>query len=415
MNIKFDITLTKSQQEAYEAIHDNTFKYYTFAWSRQSGKSTLMKLLVIEWLLTKPRCKIGYVTRNYILARTFFKDIVQLLPQSLVASANGSDLIIETTNGSVLKFFSAESGASLRGQTFHYLVADEFAFWKFELTDGSHLWSDVLQPTIKVCGRKVIFVSTPLGKNNIFHTMYQRAFDKEFDRYFSLKKTIYDDGLVSEKDIDEIKKSLPELSFRQEYLTEFLDEGVSFFQGFSECFKNYSYDKSLKQYIGIDLSSVGSDSTVLTKINEDGETEQIEISGTLDMKYYQIAKIIDMTQNLQSVYVESNGVGAPMINEIKKLSLNKNKIKEFTTTNSSKTEQASSLAIEINKKSICFDVNNTQLFNQLSNFTLSFSKTGKMILKGDGNSHDDRVLSLMLALQNKKDNTANGKYAFTFI
>lgn len=36
MNIKFDIKLTKSQQEAYEAIHNPKYKYYTLAWSRQS-------------------------------------------------------------------------------------------------------------------------------------------------------------------------------------------------------------------------------------------------------------------------------------------------------------------------------------------------------------------------------------------
>ena len=134
----------------------------------------------------------------------------------------------------------------------------------------------------------------------------------------------------------------------------------------------------------------------------------------MDYKYYQIATIIDSTQNLQKVYIESNGVGAPMINEIKKISNSRNKIVEFTTTNNTKTQQASALAIDINKKEISFDVNNTELYNQLASFTLSFSKTGKMILKGDGNSHDDRVLSLMIALQNKKDNTVNGKYAFTF-
>lgn len=414
MNIKFDIKLTKSQQQMYDSVHSDDYKYYTFCCSRQSGKSTLMKLICIEWLLKK-NVKIAYICKNFLLAKTFYKELVQLIPDQLVKTANASDLIIESMMNSTITFYSAESGASLRGNTFNYLICDEFAFFKFVLPDGQHLWNDILQPTIKVIGRKVIFVSTPLGKNNMFYEMFQRAFNNEFKRYFSIRKTIYDDGLVTKEGIEEIQKSLPELSFRQEYLCEFLDDGISFFQGFNKCFFNYTYDTNLKTYIGIDLSSVGSDATIITKINEDGQTEQIEVVGTLDMKYYQIAKIIDSTPNLQSVYVETNGVGEPMLNEVKKLSYNKNKIKGFTTTNTSKSEQASALALAISKDEIKFDLNNMNLYNQLANFTMSFSKTGKMILKGNGASHDDYVMSMMLALQNKKDNTVNGKYAFTFL
>ena len=46
-----------------------------------------------------------------------------------------------------------------------------------------------------------------------------------------------------------------------------------------------------------------------------------------------------------------------MINEIRKLVNNKNLIQEFTTTNESKNEVLSALAIDIARKEIYFDVN----------------------------------------------------------
>ena len=127
MNIKMDIKLSKSQQEVYALAHDDSIKYLTVCFSRQSGKSTLMKVLAVEWLMEK-NVNIAYICRNYILAKTIYRSLIKTIPRQLLKSANASDLIIQSKMGSTLTLFSAESGASLRGQTFHYMICDEFAF-----------------------------------------------------------------------------------------------------------------------------------------------------------------------------------------------------------------------------------------------------------------------------------------------
>lgn len=113
IKLNFKIKLTDSQQEAYKAAHDKEIKFLTLVWSRQSGKSTLMKVLCIEWLFSKNK-KIAYICKNYILAKKIYKDLLQFIPNEYIKSANGSDLIIESLFGSTITFFSAESGASLR-------------------------------------------------------------------------------------------------------------------------------------------------------------------------------------------------------------------------------------------------------------------------------------------------------------
>ncbi len=359
-----------------------------------------MMVLCIQWLFGKNN-SIAYVCRNFILAKKLYRELIRILPKEIIKSANGADFFIESIYGSTLNFYSAEQGASLRGQTFTHIINDEFAFFKQEQTDGTHLWNDILSPTFKARGKKCIFVSTPLGKNNIFYEMYQRGLSDDFPKYASVLKTIYDDGFVTEEDIEEIKKGIPELSFKQEYLCEWLDDGLSFFQGFSECFDIDSYT-STKSYIGIDCSGDGTDSTICCKINEKGETELFEATGTLDMKYRQIADFINKT-NPTAVYGEINGLGLPMLEEIKKLVRHRSKIYDWTTTNTTKEEIVSDLAVEIANHNIHFQKNDTKLYNELGNFVVTVSKTRKLTFAARGSGHDDRVMATAIALRCKSD------------
>lgn len=412
MTINFDITLSKSQQEVYDLVQDKRYKYITVAFSRQSGKTVLMLVLCIQWLVEK-NVSIAYICRNFILAKRLYRELIKILPNDIVKSANGSDLLIESIYGSTLTFYSAEQGASLRGQTFNYMICDEFAFHKQEQTDGTMLWNDILSPTLKARGRKCIFVSTPLGKNNIFYEMYQRGLSDDFPKYASILKTIYDDGFISPEEIDEIKKSIPELSFKQEYMCEWLDDGLSFFQGFSDCFDIDSYSGN-KCWIGCDLSGDGSDSTVCAKVSENGNVELFEAVGTLDMKYRQISDFIDRS-NPVAVYCENNGIGLPMIGEIKKLSRNKNRIYEWTTSNSSKEEIVSDMAVAIANKEVHFIKSDMKTYNELGNFVVSVSKTRKLTFAARGSGHDDRVMATAIALRCREDFKYAGKNNNNFV
>lgn len=412
MQIDFDISLSKSQQEVYDLVQDNRYKFITVAFSRQSGKTVLMLVLCIQWLFEN-NMSIAYICRNFVLAKRLYKELIKILPKEIIKSANGTDLAIESVYGATLNFYSAEQGASLRGQTFNYMICDEFAFHKMEQPDGTHLWNDILSPTLKARGKKCIFVSTPLGKNNIFYDMFQRGMSDEFPKYASILKTIYDDGFITEEDIEEIRKSIPELSFKQEYLCEWLEDGLSFFQGYSECFDIEKYSGS-KSWIGLDCSGDGTDATICAKISDNGSVELFEATGTLDMKYRQIADYINRT-NPVAVYGEINGLGSPMLNEIKKLVYHKSKIYDWTTSNSSKEEIISNLAVEIANKNVHFLKDDTKLYDELGNFVVTVSKSRKLTFAARGSGHDDRVLATAIALQCREDFKFSGQPKMNFV
>lgn len=393
MNVTFNIKLNKPQQDMLALIEKNKFVFA--AMSRQIGKSVLCKVLCTKWLL-EPNKEIGYITPSLKLAKKFFNDLTGIIPESLLVKSNASDLILQSVTGSTLYFYSAEQGNRIRGVTFDYLVLDEAAFYK-EDTGANHIWYSILQPTIKVKGKKIVMVSTPNGQSGFWYDLIQKAL-KGQKGYAYIKRTIYDDSMCT--DIEEIKNSTPDLMFRQEFLCEFIAGANSFFTGYHNCYDDtMTFNWNQPLWAGIDWSSTGKDETIVTIINGLNQIIQYNIEGDLDSKYRQIASILNK-YSLKGVYAEDNSIGSVMINELKKQMRQKNVLKPFTTTNDSKTEIVTELALSLEKEELTY--NDLQLDRQLGAFGYSVSKTKKLTFEGKG-EHDDRVMSLALALKAKKD------------
>lgn len=405
INLNFNFNLSKSQQELYDLIHHRKTKYVLANFSRQQGKTTVMKVMLIEYLC-KYKYQVGFVTTTLKNARNIYKEIIEVLKDTgLLLSYNGSDLFIKSINHSSISFLSAEQGDTIRGNTFTHLIVDEAAFFP-EGDETNNIWYSILQPTIKAIGRKVIMISTPNGKNGFWYELIQKALRGD-KGYKYIKKTIYDDAFVTEEEIEEYKKTLPHNAFQQEYMSEFLDSASSAIPNFEKQFKEYDYNNNLKQWVGIDLSSTGEDDTVITFINELNQTKQKLLKGSFDMKYQLIANEINNCNNLIGVYVEINGIGEPMYNEIiKKVNKqNKNKIHKWLTTNSSKNEIIDLLNVQVQNDEIVFQKDNKILFNELSTFIFKISKSKKIIYEAKQGFHDDYVMSLAIALKAKKDLT----------
>ena len=402
MDLNFNLTPTEGQLQAFNLLHDKEVKIMVLLWSRQCGKSLFAEMACIEYLC-KPYTFNAYITPNFSLAKKVFSEISNALQYSnIITKKNMNDLRIETIFGSVLQFFSAESPISIRGNTVSgILVLDEAAFFPEVTPNGDSLFYSVIQPITKVKCKKILMISTPNRRSGFFFDYYQRGLANE-SGIRALKRNIYDDQLVTEEYIEELKRNIPEKYFRMEYLADFVDDLNSFFYGFEKQFTLDNYDDSLKCWCGIDLSADGSDATILTLLNGKDEVKQFEIVGDLDNKYRQIAKIIndlDKKGLLQRTLIEVNGLGKAMFNEIKKLV--RCRLNEFTTTNSSKEEIISELAVEINKGNIFFQKGDYKLYNELANFVVSLTKAKKLKFEGN-HTHDDRVMSLAFALRAKQ-------------
>ena len=358
---------------------------------------------MIEYLCKKNTFS-AYISPTFALGRKVYKELITLLNNSgIIKSANGSTLTIESIYGATLQFFSIEAYTAIRGNTVSgILIMDECAFYPDKLPSGEDPWGSVIMPITKARKPKVLIISTPRGKRGMFFSFYNKAISKE-KGYAEITASIFDDELITKEQIEEIKQSIPLHSFEEEFEVKFLDSSITFFSGFEKCFKKFDFNRNIKQWVGIDLSSIGTDETILSIINEKNEIETISIDGTLDIKYKKIANIINSIKSLQAVYIEENGLGSPIINEIRKLVKNKTIIHPWLTTNSTKEDIISNMAVKIANEEISFNDNDKKLYSQLSTFIVKYSKTNKLQFEAQSGHHDDYVMATAIALQAKED------------
>lgn len=412
MKINFNINLTRKQQEAYDLIHQMDCKFLVARWSRQCGKTVFAEIMMIEYLCV-PNTFNAYISPTFAQGKKVFAELAQLLEGTgIIKKANAQDLKIESTYGATLKFFSMESPTSIRGNTVSgILVLDEAAFFPTQLSDGSDPYYNVIFPIIKARKPKVLVISTPNGRQGLYYDLYLKAFNGE-KGYHQLTATIYDDDLITNEEIEELKRGYPSLAFKQEFEVEFLDNALTVFPNFETCFDGH-FVKG-KCWIGIDPSSVGEDNTIVSIVNVDNQVKQYKIDGSLDSKYAQIAKLIN-EYNPVATYIENNSIGEVMANEIKKKLVRKSNFYTFTTTNESKKEYISLLAVDIANNNIHFEENNKLLYSELGTFTFKLTKTGNITYAATDGKHDDTVTSLGIALQCRSDFKYTGQNNLNFV
>ena len=366
-----------------------------------SGKTVFAEVMLIEYLF-KASTFNAYISPTYAQGRKVYQELVTMLePTGIIKKANSSTLSIETIYNSTLKFFSMESPTSIRGNTVSgILVLDEAAFFPTTLSSGEDPFYNVIFPIIKARKPKVLVISTPNGKKGMYYDLYCKAVAGE-EGYKELTATIYDDELIKPEDIEKLKSGYPPLAWQQEFEVVFHNNALTVFPDFDKCF-NRVYTKTNKCWIAIDPSTVGDDNTILTVVNDLNEVKQYKIDGTLDSKYKQIADLIN-EYNPVMTYMENNSIGEVMANEVKKLLRHKSKFQTFTTTNESKKDYISLIAVEIANKSISFEPTNTLLYSEMATFTYKLTKTGKVTYAAKDGCHDDTVTSLGIALQAKED------------
>ena len=164
----------------------------------------------------------------------------------------------------------------------------------------------------------------------------------------------------------------------------------------------------------MDISANGQDETILTRINSKKQVKIHKITGTLDVKYTKIANLLNEIKPV-ACYMENNGVGAPFINEVKKLVDRKSNIYEWTTTNSSKEDIISQLAVDIANKDIHFNKEDTELFSQFGTFISKISKSKKLVFGAQEGKKDDMIMATAIALKCHDDFKNYGENNLKFV
>ena len=386
------------------SILESKSKFHVACVGRQFGKSLMAMNLVLYWGINRGPAKILWVSPVYSQTDKVQKELMAAIGESgLVKSCNYSSNEITLKNGTQILFRSAERYDNIRGLTCDYGVIDEAAFCKDEA------WQEAIRPVFMVRGKKVLFISTPKGKN-FFYDLYQLGVSEDYPQYCNYTGTSYDTPYIDPIDIMDAKKTLPENVFKQEYLAAFIDSGGEVFSNLDKnTFAQYPRPQG-KIFCGIDLGKQ-EDYTVATFVDSRGQIVDIYRSNAQEWTTMVNEILIRIRKHNATVMIEVNSIGDVIFEMVKKQWQDTH---PFVTTSKSKQEIIEGLILDMNDVAITIpDVGLfSWLYNELSMFTYSYNPKTRSIKYGHpSGQHDDTVISLAIANYNRKQNKTMGTYA----
>jgi predicted phage terminase large subunit-like protein len=134
----------------------------------------------------------------------------------LVAKTNKQDRRIELKTGGVVEFWTLDGEDPARGRKYGRIVIDEAAI----VRGLRGKWEESIRPTLTDYRGEAWLFSTPKGRND-FSAFYDEAEAKSSWARWQLPTAA--NPFIDPDEIDEARRDLPELVFRQEYLAEFVD------------------------------------------------------------------------------------------------------------------------------------------------------------------------------------------------
>ena len=393
-----------SQRQMINGILTNKAKYHVACVGRQYGKSLMAMNLVLYWAINDGPSKILWVSPVYSQTDKVQKELMQAIGGSgIVKSCNYSSNEIQLQNGSQILFRSAERYDNIRGLTMDYGVIDEAAFCKDEA------WTEAIRPVFMVRGKKVLFISTPKGKN-FFYELFQLGQSADNPNYAAYTGTSYETPYIDNSEITDAKKTLPSAVFEQEYLAKFIDSGGEVFQNLDKnCFDAWSNPNG-KVYCGIDLGKQ-EDYTVATFIDSQGKIVDIYRANAQEWTTMTQEIITRARKWNATLMVEVNSIGDVIFEQLKKQWTDTH---PFVTTSKSKNEIVEGLILDMNNEVIHMPSRGLfpHLWDELTVFTYEYNPKTRSLRYGHPNGlHDDTVMSLAISNYNRKQNKTLGTYA----
>jgi hypothetical protein len=210
--------INRPQIALINAVNMPKYRFVCAALSRRLGK-TFISNVIGQLVLLVPGCNILIMSPNFSLSIISF-ELQRKFINSFdleITRDNLKDKIIEISNGSTIRMGSVTTVDSSVGRSYDLIIFDEAA-----LSDGGKDAFNVsLRPTLDRPGAKAIFISTPRGKNNWFSEFFQRGYSDEYPEWCSIHADYLENDRMSERDVNEARKSMSKAEFEQEYMANF--------------------------------------------------------------------------------------------------------------------------------------------------------------------------------------------------
>lgn len=375
--------------DAQRIVAEHPARFKVLACGRRFGKTELISDKLSRGVMRDnlPR---AYFAPTYKMLDAVFENMVLRL-HPITERLRRQEKQVQIQGGGVIDFWSLDSPDVARGRKYKEVAIDEAAM----IAKLEYAWNEVIRPTLTDYAGGAFFPSTPKGRN-YFWMLYQRGLDPAYPDWMSWSFPTVTNPFIDPAEVEQAKQTMPDSSFRQEYLAEFMDDYGAVFRGVLKTATAAPIEPipGEQYYHGVDWGR-HHDFTVHIVLDKNRKMVAMDRFNQVDWTL-QRGRIAALARKYipATMVIEANSAGEPNIEELKKLGF---PIEEFMTTPSSKPGLIDALALAIETENIqIFD--EPVLVHELQSYEMERLPGGTFRFGAPTGGHDDTVIALALAL-----------------
>lgn len=315
-----------------------------------------------------------------------------------VESSTGGRLYSKT-----LKVADGEAGDNQRGKLPRVVVLDESA-----IVDGEAI-QQVIRPMFLTHGEnhELYLFSTPRGKQGFHYEKHKNDDSWSSHHVPSSANPLIDDDYLADE-----CESVDELTWKQEYLGQFIDLGEVYLP--SNLVRPAIADsppsraEGSRAWLGVDVARGGHDRTVYTAVDEKGSVFLIASEDTSTMPgVVGRIKSLDARHDFSGILIDENAVGGGVVDFSTEAPKLEGKVEAVTFTTKTKQAMYQGLkkAFEAGEMQL---PEHDRLIHELTSLQFDFTQHGKLRVHHPPGGHDDFPDSLALANHGRNTHSTAG-------
>lgn len=383
------IQINASPHPGQRMVHLHDARFKVLAAGRRWGKT---RLGVNECLdIAGQGGRAWWVAPNYKMSEVGWRPL-RRIGQRIGAEVRKVDRQVILANGGEVSVRSADNPDTLRGEGLDFVVVDECAFVPEEA------WTEALRPALSDRQGRAIFISTPKGRN-WFWRLWQRGQVND-PEWMSWRLPTSDNPYIPQAEIDAARASLPELTFRQEYLAEFLEGEGTVFRNIAACI--HAPDATPKDHeghriiIGVDWGKQADYTAISVGCADCRREVWRDRFNQIDYTFQRgrLRSICDRWSPV-GILAESNAMGEPIIEELQREGL---PVQGFATTAGTKPPLIENLALALERGEWQFQPDPIWTAELEAYERTVQPETGRSKYGSPSGLHDDTVMARALML-----------------
>jgi hypothetical protein len=372
-------------------IVQESARFNVLACGRRFGKTTLGIELDINPALDG--YPVAWFSPTYKMMGDVWREARKIL-HPITKTVNAQEHRLELITGGILDMWSLDSPDSTRGRKYKRVVVDEAAM----VPNFQQAWQAAIRPTLTDYKGDAYWLSTPKGMN-FFKQGFDYGQDPLMEDWASWQMPTASNPYMSKDEIEKARRELPELTFKQEYLAEFLQSEGAVFRNIEPNLiavkGNPDAHNGHRLVQGIDWAQK-EDFTAICTFCATCKVE-VELDRFNKIQWdFQRARLRASYDRWKVKYAlaEENSIGSPNIEALQRERMN---VSPFTTTASSKPPLIQSLALAFERNEAKW-LNDPVAKAELVAYESKVSQaTGRPTYSAPEGMHDDTVIARALA------------------